>query len=386
MQPAFFDDGQLLAKTHYHVDACLWAKDTFINGATFLMPSKLPEAGLESYSVDLDDTTGIHHVFLRKASLRTSLALTKPSKPNYASHVVEFSNGKMTAVPRVHCATTSLERGVQKIQYREHQWGTSIAQSEPVHHQYADSRSSLASSPVLTPHKTNSDRTTSPPAGSDSSITEFGRVVRQQAADDQSSLCTFSKSISHIVPRNATASTCTKAEDSDAAARAQEPVIITVDTETSETYSISRRSSAGSQDSEIPPSTVPTSPAFSTFSTVSFEKSALANMPEVPVAPGKLTYMVEALALEKLHHDDLENDKDSDRAVLRCHSLDLSFSHRQFNHLDKIQNSESPCLQEVSTLKLSLAMTEDGQIVMAEDASNNAKSSPSLPQHSISAR
>ena len=347
------------------MDACLWTQDTFINGATFLMPSKRPEAGLESYSVDLDDITGVHHVSLQNASLRTSLTLTKSSNPNYASHVVEFSNGRMTAVPRVHCATTSLESGVQKIQDRERQWGTSIAQSEPIHDQYADSHASQASSPASTPHKINSHRTTSP-AGSDSSITEFGRVVRQQAADDQSSLDTFSKSISHIVPWISTVSTCTTAEDSNTPAQAQQPVITAVDTQTSETYSISRRSSAGSQDSRTPPSTVPTSPTCSTFSTMSFEKSALANLPKVPIAPGKLTYVVEALTLEKVHHDDMEKDDDSDRTVLRRHSLDLEFSHRQLIHLDRIQNSESPCLEEVSAFKAGLAMTEDGQIVMAE--------------------
>lgn len=324
------------------------------------MPSKVPEAGLESYSVDLDETTGIHHVFLRKASLRTSLALTKSSQPDYSSHVVEFSNGKMTAVPRAH------------------QWGISIAQSEPVHPHYAHSQPILANSTAPTPQKTISHRTTSP-AISDSSITEFGRVVRQQAADDQSSLGAFSKSISHIVPWISTVSTCTTAEDSDATARA-------LGTQTSETYSMSRRSSAGSQDSRTPPSTAPTSPTFSTFSTMSFEKLVLANLPEVPTALGKVTYMVEALALEKLKQNELEKDSDSDRAVLRRHSLDLSFSPRQLNHLDKIQNSESPCLQEVSVLKIGLAMTEDGQIVMAEDASNNARSSPSLPRHPISAR
>lgn len=378
MQPAFFDDGQLLAKTHYHLDACLWAQDTFIAGATFLMPSKVPEAGLESYSVDLDETTGIHHVFLRKASLRTSLALTKSSQPDYTSHVVEFSNGKMTAVPRAHCATTSLERGVQKNQCREHQWGIPIAQSEPVHPQYAESQPILANSTAPTPQKTISHNTTSP-AISDSSITEFGRVVRQQAADDQSSLGAFSKSISHIVPWISTVSTCTTAKDSDATARAH-------GTQTPETYSMSRRSSAGSQDSRTPPSTAPTSPTFSTFSTMSFEKLVLANLPEVPTALGKVTYMVEALALEKVKQNELEKDSDSDRAVLRRHSLDLSFSPRQLNHLDKIQNSESPCLQEVSVLKIGLAMTEDGQIVMAEDASSNARSSPSLPRHPISVR
>ena len=367
MQPAVFDDGQLLATTHYHVDACLWKADTFIHGATFLMPSKLPEAGLEKYSVDLDDTTGIYHVVLRKVSLRTSLALMQSSKPDYSSHFVEFSNGDMTAVPRIDCTAISLECEIQQIPLGEHQCDMAITQPEPVDHQYTGSHSSLAGSSVSTPHETTSDGTIPAPAGLDSSITSFGRVVGQRAADDHSNLCTFSESIFHIIPRKARASSWSRAEDSNTAGEAQEPVTTALDIQASETHCPSRRSSAASQDSGIPLSTAPTSPRSLTPSTEPFEKLALAFLPEIPVAPRKPSYVVKALALEEVKHENLKKAIISDSAVLRRLGLDLGITHRQLTHLDKIQDSESPCVgQELRAPKSGLAII-DGQIIMASE-------------------
>ena len=372
MQPAVFDDGQLLAKTHYHVDACLWKAETFIDGATFLVPSRVPEAGLESYSVDLDETTGIYHVILRKISLRTFLATMKVSQVDYASHVVEFANGEMRAVPRNDCAATSLEREFRNFPYRDHQWGISIAQPEPIDHPCVNIQPSLAGSSVSTPLDTNLQGTLSAPAGSDSSIAGFGRIVGRQAVDDQSSLCNFSKSIYHIVPQNAMASTCIEAEG--AAAEAQKPI---ADIQTFDYSCASRRSSTGSHDSGISTSTVPTSPASSTFSTVPFEKSKLADLSKVPIAPGKPTYVIKALALDEPDKVDSEM---TDRTVLRRLSWDLSISDRQLKYWDKIQGSESPYPEDVPTKKHGLAMTEDGRIVLAEITCNNAQFSPSLPQ------
>lgn len=344
MQPAVFDDGQLLATTHYHVDACLWKADTFIDGATFLMPSELPEAGLENYIVDLDYTTGIYHVVLRKKSLRTSLALMQSAKPDYSSHFVEFSNGEMTAVPRVDCTFTGHKRSVQQVPHRDIQLDISILEPQSVHYQDADSQSSPASSPVSTSQEIKSQGTTSAPAESDSSITGLGRVVGLQAADDHASLCNFSVSILHMIPQDVKASTCTAAKESEAAVQAQELVTTTPYKQTSKTYCASRRSSAGSLDSGIPPSTAPTSPRSSIFSTVPFEKLALAHLPEVPFAPGKPNYVVEALALETSQHDHLTMPFDLDSAVLHRLGLNLEISKRQLIHLDEIQEGESPCL------------------------------------------
>lgn len=361
MQPAVFNDGQLLATTHYHVDACLWKADTFIDGATFLMPSKLPEAGLENYIVDLDDTTGIYHVVLQKVSLRASQALMQSSKPDFSSHFIEFSNGVMTAVPRVDCAAISLECEVQQIAHGEHQWDTSITQPEPVSCQDAHVQSCLAGSSLSTSQETNSHA----PAESDSSITGFGRVVGLQAADDHASLCNFSVSIFHIISQNAKASTCIALKESEAAVQAQELVTTTPHVQTSKPYCTSRRSSAGSLDSGIPPSTAPTSPRSSTFSTVPFEKLALANLPEVPIAPGKVNYVVEALALENRQHDYVNMPIDLDSTVLCRLGLNLEVSHRQLAHLVKIQESESPCLRQAPPMpKSGLAMT-DGLIYIA---------------------
>ena len=288
-------------------------KDTFIDGATFLMPSKVPEASLENYSVDLDDITGVYHVVLRRASLRTSLAMTKSSKPNYSSHFVEFSNGAMTAVPRVECAVTTREREVQTKE-------TFITQPEPVHHQGADEISSLTCSLVSPSHKHTSHEKVPAPPGTDGSITGFGRIVGQQAVENQSSLCTLSESILHIMSRDIKTYTCIGAEYSDAATQTQDLVTPTVAIEASENFSTSRRSSLRSQDSGTTPSTVPTTPTSLTLSIGPIEKLALADSPI----------------------DSVENAIDFDRTVSPLLGLDLRISHRQLIHLDGIENGESP--------------------------------------------
>ena len=65
-----------MSKTYYHADACLWEKETFFDGGTFLLPSKFPEEGLDSYIVDFDLSTGIHHVNFPAMSFRPN-----PSHP-----------------------------------------------------------------------------------------------------------------------------------------------------------------------------------------------------------------------------------------------------------------------------------------------------------------
>ena len=441
MQLAVFDDGQILASAHYHVDACFWKGDTLIDGATFLVPSRLPEADLGCYSVDLDDTTGVHHVTLQSASLRTTLQLTNLSKPGFSSHVFDFSDGKMTPVPRVSSAATGSKRKARKTPSRESQWDSSVAQPrhirdivrqikfgtcgqdyevdevEPVRYQVVGNQPCLAGPPKSTSqdgisNKTNSALTgvssstngsapvgerlasydtshsatsgfllrklfpnliVASPRAPDNSITGSGRVVGQQAADDRSDLSNFSESIIHIVPRNAMASASIEAEESNAAAQAQEPVETAVDIQTSDNYSISRRPSAESQGSTNPMSTVPTSPASSTFSTLPFWKSALENLPQVPTAPGKPTYVIKALALEEPQHDEPEKTDDSDKTVVRRLSWGLQISYRQLNHWDEIQDGQSPCREEVSAPRNGLAMTKEGQIIVAEDASNNVQ-------------
>lgn len=404
MQPAFFEDGQALASTHYHVDAGFWKGDIFIDGATFLVPSKFPVAGWECYSVDLDDITGVYHVTLRKVSFQSTLSLASLSKAEFSSSVVEFSNGKMTAVPRVDCAATSPNRKARKIPSRDYQWDSSLVQPrpvrdifrqiqfgmfgqdneideiEPVRDKVTDYQASLAGTSVSTSHEVNSYGTFATLTGLDSSISGSGRVVGQRAADDQSSLSNFSQSILHIVPGNAAVSTSNEAEGFDCAAKAQKPVETSVDVPRSDNSSPSRRSSAGSQSSRISNSTVLTSPASPTFSTLPFWKSALANLPHVPVAPGKPNYVIEALGLEGPKHDDLEKTNDPDKTVIHRLSWNLRISYRQLRHWDEIQNGKSPCLEEVSAPRNGLAMTEEGYIVVTEDASHNVQSSLISPQ------
>ncbi len=393
------------------MDACLWKGDKFIDGATFLVPSKLPVVDL-CYSVNLDDITGVHHVTLRKASLRTILPLTSLSKPGFSSHVVEFSKGEMTTVARVNCATTRTKRKARKTHSREHEWDSSITQPrpvrdivrqvqfgtfgqdsevdkvEPARDQVARLQPRHAGPTTSTSHDVISDKTNPAPIGLASSIDEpgpvggqtandhacrsaksgsllrklfpnlivatsrapddsiigSGRVVGQLPADDQSSLSNFPESIIHVVPRNTMASTSTHANVSDAP-QAQEPMETAVDVQTSDISNISRRSSIGSQSSGTPTSTVPTSPSSSTFSMLPFEKSTLADLPKVPIAPGKSTYGFEALALEKPKNKESEElDKGT---LFRRLSWDLSLSYRQLIDWDEIQ---SPEMKDMSTI------------------------------------
>lgn len=302
------------------MDACLWIRDSFIDGATFLMPSKVPEASLQNYSVDVDDITRVYHVVLRRASLRASLALMKSSKPNYSSHFVEFSNGDMTAVPRVECAAITREHEAQAVSDREHQQETSITQPGPFCHQGADENSSVTSSLLSPTHKLSSHGKSPAPAGTDDSITGFGCIVGQQAVEDQSSLCTFSESILHIVSQDTKTYAGIGAEYSDAATQTHELVTPAVAIETSEILSASRRSSLRSQDSSTTPSTVPTSPASSRSSMEPIEKFELANSPI----------------------DNVDNAIDIGRTISPLLGLDLRISRRQLIHLDRIENSESP--------------------------------------------
>ena len=289
------------------------------------MPSKQPEASLENYGVDLDDDTGVYHIFLRRASLRASLALMKSSKPCYSSHFVEFSNGDMTAVPRVECAVTTRER---EIPMKE----TSIPESEPDCHDVADETSSLVRSLVSPSYILTSHGKTPAPADTDSSITGLGRIVGQQAVEEQSGLCTLSESLLHTVPRDIKKYTRIRAEYSDAATQTEELVTPTVAVETSELFTASRRSSLRSQESGTTPSTVPTSPTSSRFSMEPIGKLALADS------------LIRGV----------ENAVDFDWTISPLLGLDLRISRRQLIHLDGIEHGESPQLEEVSPKILSV--------------------------------
>ena len=81
----------------WQADASLWKEDTFFDAGTFCLPSVLPQASLEAYTVTYDLETGIHDVFL---TMEGVLGLSTPSTSSQSSHVAEFSNGVMEAVPR----------------------------------------------------------------------------------------------------------------------------------------------------------------------------------------------------------------------------------------------------------------------------------------------
>ena len=87
----------MVSTTEWQADASLWKEDRFFDAGTFCLPSVFPEASLEAYKVEYDLETGIHHVFLTlKGILRQSTLSTSAR----SSHVAEFCNGVMKAVPR----------------------------------------------------------------------------------------------------------------------------------------------------------------------------------------------------------------------------------------------------------------------------------------------
>ncbi len=97
----------MISTTEWQTDASLWKDDTFFDAGTFCLPSVFPEASLEAYTVDYDLETGIHYVFL---TMKGILGLSKLSTPSQSSHVAEFSNGVMKAVPRCEKGGVSRHR------------------------------------------------------------------------------------------------------------------------------------------------------------------------------------------------------------------------------------------------------------------------------------
>ena len=371
MQPAFFDNGQILATTYYHVDACLWKENTFIDGATFFMPSKLPEVGSDKYSIDLDSSTGVYHVSCRTIHLRTSLSLTKTSKPDFSSHVVEFSKGKMTTVPRIDYANTIFKREEPKCPSRENEQHNAITKIEAFHQQYIKKRPKIAIPSISAITDTDTKMENSPPAGSDTSVTEYGPIVGHQAPTSQSTLSTLSESIIHMMPWETTKSASIEAADV-AQAQWQHVMMVTISSDTTDTSSTSRRSRSVSPTDESPPSTVPTSPASSIFFEI--PSSTVANIQQVLNVPGECTPMIKALALERPRSDGLEASKDTDEktASLRHRlSLDLRISVRQLIHWDKIQDGESPRWHSKKGIRIprsnDLTIDENGQIIMIDD-------------------
>ena len=87
----------MVSTTEWQADASLWKEDTFFDAGTFCLPSVFPQASLEAYTVKYDLETGVHDVFLTMEGI---LGLSTLSTLTQSSHVAEFSNGVMKAVPR----------------------------------------------------------------------------------------------------------------------------------------------------------------------------------------------------------------------------------------------------------------------------------------------
>ena len=96
MQPARFENG-MVSTREWQADASLWKEDTFFDAGTFCLPSVFPETSLEAYKVEYDLETGIHYVFI---TMKGILGPSTLSTSGPSSHVAEFSNGVMKAVPR----------------------------------------------------------------------------------------------------------------------------------------------------------------------------------------------------------------------------------------------------------------------------------------------
>ena len=87
----------MVSATEWQADASLWKDDTYFDAGTFCLPSIFPQASLEAYTVLYDLEMGIHDVFL---TIEGILGLSTSSTSSQSSHVAEFSNGVMKAVPR----------------------------------------------------------------------------------------------------------------------------------------------------------------------------------------------------------------------------------------------------------------------------------------------
>lgn len=386
MQPAFFKDGQSLSSIHFHIDACFWKGDEIIDGTTFLVPSKFPMVGLEFYTVGLDELTGIHHVTLRKMSLRTILSLTDPSKSEFSSHIAEFANGRIKAVPRANFTAPGSEQKTRMCEkedtvepvrdplgdnlpcFADRPVSTSQngipteAYATPVVLASSVSRSALVSGSGSPFRKLSPDVTVNQSCALDDSIIGSGHVVGQRAADNQSSLSNFPISIYHIVPRSVTFPTSINADGPDAAAPVLKPVEVAIKKEAFTTATSPRRPSNGGQGDKCATSTVPTSPSSSTSSTLPY------------------CCTMKALALEEppKHESGKINDVDS---VVRRRSWDLAYSIRQLKHWDEIQErSRSPALGFVPAPTSGLSITEEGRIIMVVNISNDSKASLTLPQ------
>ncbi len=100
---ARFEDNTELNVPCYHANAILrnGISQTY-DEHTFLLPTAIPEDGPDQYSVRIDEVTGIIHVAsrYRHVSLKELLEIRDPNSPKYLTCLAEFSNGKITAVPR----------------------------------------------------------------------------------------------------------------------------------------------------------------------------------------------------------------------------------------------------------------------------------------------
>ena len=114
----------MVSTTEWQADASLWKEDTFFDAGTFCLPSVFPQASLEAYTVKYDLETGTHDVFL---TMKGILGLSTLSTSSQSSHVAEFSNGVMNAVPRrgnvgvssfvtSNCHTNSNEKAAVDLQ------------------------------------------------------------------------------------------------------------------------------------------------------------------------------------------------------------------------------------------------------------------------------
>ena len=298
------------------------------------MPSKLPEVGSECYSVYLDDTTGVHHVTPRKAYLRTwkrKARNTPPTKYHWDSSVAQ---------PRiVRDVVRQIQFGIfgkrkaRNTPPMKYLWDSSVAQPRPIREIVRQIQFGMF--------------------GQENEVDEFG-PAHDEAAENQISLASSSMSTSLDDDSNGTISALAGSDKS-------------------------RRPSTGSQGSEISTSTVPTSPASSTSLTLPFDKSTLIDLPKFSIAPGKASHVIEALTLERPKHNEPEKIDDLDTTAVRRLSRDLSISYRQLKQWGVLQDLESPCLED-DPPRSGLTMTNDGQIIVAKDASNEAQSSLTSPQ------
>ena len=303
MQLARFNNG-MVSTTEWQADASLWKDDTFFDAGTFCLPSISPQASLEAYTVRYDLETGIHDVFL---TLKGIIGPSTVSTSSQSSHVAEFYNGVMKAVPRLenvapHSSSTCEETSSDKQ-----------ATSSPARYEL--------DVPIYVPEE----------AGSSSNIISNTESTEEQIAQSDNLRAVYSP---QICPEQS------------------KPLILLTDlvleNDNSPSASCSSESSSDNgANTESKPATAATSPTF----------SLPQDLRELHARQEEVSTTISGLDLE---------EKSSNSKPWQCipfQWLDMAVSDRQYYWWDEIQEKEEPeSVQEDQNVDIFPRLSGPGEV------------------------